>query len=353
LQVYALQLAVFTAIAYPLLHTYAGSSFHSTPLAMAAAVAGLCLSSLASVDLFSKLVSPVDRGYAVIFACGGFMVSAFLFGLDPVGLFVWDPHNAMEAAKGLIETLLRRTMLDASPEEIAAAAFTPSPLALQLLYSIFAAVLTALLFAPALRFVRAYTLQQRPPVWAEEEFIKPHAVATARLHLHLVLPLLCAVTWVRPLFCDPLGLPERTAFVARAAAAIVTGIIMISNCRILAARYLDTALVAWWTLKHGAKRSSTNRANTGVIIQAKCEVVRRLMCKAAVQGIAPGAFILCCGLALAAFLPEDFTEAGTTAGNLSSLVTSVAGFLIWWTGCVWFLLCSGILWLFRTGTLQN
>lgn len=67
--------------------------------------------------------------------------------------------------------------------------------ALQLALSLVAAVVSVLLFAPALRFVRAYWLQMAAPEWAGDH-IRPRPLATAGLLLHLLMPLLTSLLWV-------------------------------------------------------------------------------------------------------------------------------------------------------------
>jgi len=320
---------------------------------MAVAVAGISISSLVRVDLFSQYTSASDKAYAAVFALLGFFGASATFAVSSPSAFVWKPAEASQVAKLLLEDVARRTMSNATISDIKAmSSIAPSPLGVQLLFSLIGALLAAILFAPSLRFVRAYLLQQSPPEWVQGYIDNRFILGTARLHLHLILPVISALLWVSALFQDPLGLTDCQAAISRATFAAGSGMLMILNCKLLMARYLETALLGWYTVKHGAaRRNKGGRMAAGMLIQAKSDAVRRLMCKAAVQSMAPGVLLLCCGLSLGGFLSA---QCGDNANaNLGRLVTSVAGFIIWWMGAIWFFYTALILWLFRTGTLAN
>ena len=155
------------------------------------------------------------------------------------------------------------------------------------------------------------------------------------------------------MFKDALGLTEHQAAGIRALLAIATGLVFLSTCRLVLQRYMDTALIAWHTYKHGARRSSTERAKAADIIQLHAHAVRELVGKAAVQVVAPGVFYLCAGLALATLWVHP---AGSSGGEVleytQRVVSCVAGFCIWWAGINWVVYCGVALWLYRTGTLN-
>lgn len=66
---------------------------------------------------------------------------------------------------------------------------------LQVGLALAAAVVSVLLYAPALRFVHSFWLQLNPPEWASD-YIAPGALMTASLHFQLLLPLLSSLLWV-------------------------------------------------------------------------------------------------------------------------------------------------------------
>lgn len=157
----------------------------------------------------------------------------------------------------------------------------PSPLApapattLQLLLAVVAAVIAVMLFAPALRYVQAYWLQVRcgldeaslttccvwvgpacsspaiinlfsppqmsPPEWAAD-YIQTPVLPTAGLALHLLLPALTSLLWVRPMSQELLGLSDAALARTQAVALLATAAAMAANLRTLLQRYLDRGL---------------------------------------------------------------------------------------------------------------
>lgn len=66
---------------------------------------------------------------------------------------------------------------------------------LQLMLAAVAAVITAVLFSPTLRFVRSYWLHTNPPYWSTD-YIGGSKLGKVAMHLHLLLPLVAALLWV-------------------------------------------------------------------------------------------------------------------------------------------------------------
>jgi hypothetical protein len=338
------------------------SGFLPTPVVLASGVAIVALVSLARVDFLSIYSSSADKGYVVIFGVLGFIASAALFALEPKGAFAWNPDDGSAAIGALLEQI-GRTNAPNVPIGDAIAALTPPPAMLRGALSFLATIISGLFLASALRFVRAYRLQQEPPSWTIGQLQQLTWLGSFKLNLLLALPAVASLSWTGPLFKDALGLTEDQAAGFRALLAILTGIMFLSTCKLVLQRYMDTALIAWHTYKHGARRSSTERAAASEIIQLNASAVRRLVGKAAVQVVAPGVFYLCAGLALGTLWMHPAAAGGgdgvdssrDSAGVLRDtqrLVSCIAGFCIWWAGIVWVLYCGVALWLFRTGTLN-
>jgi hypothetical protein len=361
-------LAILTCIAYPAVaHLFiqnnkntatassfaaAASGFLPTPIVLASAVIFVALTALARVDFLSKYSSAADKGYVIIFGILGFIATAALFALEPKGAFSWNPDDAATALGSLLEHISRKTAPNLPLSE-AITVLTPPPAVVRGTLSFLAMIISGLFLASSLRFVRAYRLQQEPPAWAVDQLQQLNWFASFKLNLLLALPAVSSLSWTGPLFKDALGLTEHQAAGIRALLAIATGLVFLSTCRLVLQRYMDTALIAWHTYKHGARRSSTERAKAADIIQLHAHAVRELVGKAAVQVVAPGVFYLCAGLALATLWVHP---AGSSGGEVleytQRVVSCVAGFCIWWAGINWVVYCGVALWLYRTGTLN-
>ncbi len=347
-------LALFAAARAALGAGAAAAPRVAPPAALAAAAAALALSALVRVDLASPYTAPRDRAYAGLVAAGGLAAACALFAAgEAPGTFGWDPDAAAAALRALLEGAAARGGAAAAAGAAALGELpSPPPAALRALLALLAAALGALLFAPALRFARAHRLHAAPPAWAAEQ-LAPGAFAALRLHAHLLAPALCALTWTRPLFGAALGLAPRAEAGAQAAAAALTGALMLANVRVLSQRYLDSTLLSWHALKHAPRRGGSRaaeRAAAARVVAAKSDAVMLLLGKAAVQSAAPGALFLAlgCGLGWAAVAGGGPGQAGA-----AELVRCFFGFAVWWAGAAWFLSASLVLWMFRSGALQS
>jgi hypothetical protein len=106
-----------------------------------------------------------------------------------------------------------------------------------------AAAISVLLYAPALRFVHSFWMQLNPPSWASD-YIAPHPLATAGMHLQLILPLMSSLLWVRPMSQELIGLSDQQLTYAQAGALLATAVISAAGLRTLLQRYLDRALTS-------------------------------------------------------------------------------------------------------------
>lgn len=170
------------------------------------------------------------------------------------------------------------------------------------------------------------------------------------MQLLLLLPALTALTWARSLFDQPLGLGPSAGAAVRAGAATATGLAFFAATQPILQRYLDSAMITWYSVKHGAiKRSDRPAAAEAVIISA--QIVQRWAVKAAVQTVAPGVFFLGCGLSLGTLVAHPAAAASPVAADTLRLINCLVGFAVWWGSIVWLVYCAGALWLYRTGSL--
>jgi hypothetical protein len=331
------------------------SGFLPTPVVVAIGVAIMALSSLARVDFLSAYSSGADKGYVIIFGLLGFVAAAAVFALEPKGAFSWNPDDGAAAIGSLLEHISRKSA-PGVPIAEAIAALTPPPTVLRASLSLLATIISGLFLASSLRFVRAYRLQQEPPSWAVGQLQQLTWVGSLKLNLLLALPAVSSLSWTGPLFKDALGLTEHQAAGIRALLALLTGIMFLSSCKLILQRYMDTALIAWHTYKHGARRSTSERSTVAEIIQLHARAVTQLVGKAAVQIVAIGVFYLCTGIVLGTlWIHPAAGGSGDEAAVLRDtqrVVSCVAGFCIWWAGINWVVYCSVSLWLFRTGTIN-
>lgn len=320
----------------------------------------IALTSLARVDFLSIYSRGAEKGYVLIFGFLGLIGAAALFALEPKGAFAWNPDDGAAAIGSILEQVGRKTV-PGVPITEAITALTPPPAVVRGALSFLAAIISGLFLASALRFVRAYRLQQEPPTWAVGQLQHLTWFESLKLNVVLALPAASSISWTGPLFKDAFGLTEDQAAGIRALLAIATGLMFLSTCKLILQRYMDTALIAWHTYKHGARRSSTERAAASEIIQLNASAVRRLVGKAAVQVVAPGVFYLCAGLALGTLWMHpaatgsgggDEATSSVALKDTQRLVSCVAGFCIWWAGINWVVYCGVALWLYRTGTLN-
>lgn len=286
-----------------------------------------------------------------MFGALGIIGTAAVFALQPKGkFFLWDADDAAAGILSLLHVFAKKTAPDLTIDESALPKLEMLPTLVRAVLCFMAGPLSGLLLASAMRFVRAHRLQQDPPEWAVAQ-MKPTWLESTRMNIALVMPAVAALTWTGPLFKEALGLNDVQAAGAQAGAALLTGIFFLSSCRVVLQRYLDTALLAWHTFKHGARRNE--RSSVAEIIQLNATAVRRLVVKAAVQALAPGVLYLAFGLALGGLWAHPAGQNSDVGKDIGRIVSCFIGFATWWSGVTWIVYCSGAIWLFRTGTMQN
>ena len=325
-----------------------------TPILFALGVAIVALVDLSRIEIFAaRGCGPEEKGRALLSGLAGFVAAATLFALEPPRTaFAWDPEAGNQAMSSVIRHVALKAAPEGMPIEDAVRALTPPPVFLRTLLCAIASCISSQLLGPSVRFVRAFRLQQEHPEWAGG-LVVPSTVGTMKMNLVLLLPGISALSWIDPLFKIPLGLAEYHAVAVRSCLAVVTGLLFLLTTRLVVQRYLDSALVAWHTYKHGARRTPSERAAAAQIIQTNALIVGQLVVKSAIQIIAPGVFFLACGLVFATLIGHPVLQSSEPAQDVLALLSCVVGFSLWWAGLMWIVFCSGALWLFRTGTLTT
>ncbi|EFN53717.1 expressed protein [Chlorella variabilis] len=303
------------------------------PSMLAFGLTVVALTMLAQVDLLSSTTSPSNKALAVFWGLGGFAAALALHVLQPAGsnVLAWDTQRAAAAVGPTVQEAIKALgsrELKEGTAPIPLIAITASTLQVGL--ALAAAVVSVLLYAPALRFVHSFWLQLNPPEWASD-YIAPGALMTASLHFQLLLPLLSSLLWVRPMCQELLDLSDQQLAFMQAG-----------------------ALLCWHQLKHGslaARAKRDDKKSLGDLIRASCQAIHFLLGKAGVQLLAPAALYLGLGLLLlnSALHPGS---PGSMAAETQVLVQTCVGFVAAWSGGCWFVYSAVLLFFFRTGVLS-
>lgn len=316
------------------------------PSMLAFGLTVVALTMLAQVDLLSSTTSPSNKALAVFWGLGGFAAALALHVLQPAGsnVLAWDTQRAAAAVGPTVQEAIKALgsrELKEGTAPIPLIAITASTLQVGL--ALAAAVVSVLLYAPALRFVHSFWLQLNPPEWASD-YIAPGALMTASLHFQLLLPLLSSLLWVRPMCQELLDLSDQQLAFMQAGALLCTATVMALGLRTLLQRYLDRALTGWHQLKHGslaARAKRDDKKSLGDLIRASCQAIHFLLGKAGVQLLAPAALYLGLGLLLlnSALHPGS---PGSMAAETQVLVQTCVGFVAAWSGGCWFVYSTEI-----------
>jgi len=208
--------------------------------------------------------------------------------------------------------------------------------------------------APAVRSVRCYMVATSPPEWAEAHLGEPMWIKLL-MHLNIVLPMAIIVLWVKPLLEQPLEISPNLTLYLQIGASIFASVLQLSLIRPQVQSYLDSGLVAWYERCYGVQGAQMSTAerdfqNTGVRLML--ELNSTLICKIAVQTVAPAIMLLSC----AALLWHKGVE--TKDVHPTSLVPPVVfkavfSFLLWWYCVVWSTVAGTTLALFRIGYILH
>jgi hypothetical protein len=213
--------------------------------------------------------------------------------------------------------------------------------------SLVAGVLSGALAAPGVRWARCFLgATQPPPFSAALCGASPAGALAARVAFVLTAASAAAVASAaaRREARAPPALPALLLAAAAAHAAAL---------RPMAQAYLDSALVAWYELRHAAGVDATIALS---VMNAKFEATSRLLCKVALQLAAPAALALAAAAVLlakregaGAGAADAVAAADAAAALPASLWRAAAAFLGAWACASWALAAAAALAFFRTG----
>ncbi len=353
--VYSTLLMVVVAILYIVSSYFGWTTYGTVSLLLSSSVFLLALVSLMVVSFLSPLTSAEDKVYSIVYSSVGFIGSIAYFAMEPKDIFMWSPEGAADAAASLLKSAVQRALQTSNVMQAdGGGSFLENieaPLSLLgIIFALLAAFITAVMHGSALRFARAFHSHLSPPAWAEQ-YMKRFPMDSARLRLQIILPVALLPFYMNMPMREIFAVSDDACILIQSAALLLTGLLFILNSRILVARYLETAFIAWYTVKHGQHKTKVEKTAAYTILKAKADIVRGTSCKTAIQAIAPGVLYLSCGiLSLGAYL-YNYTKGDTMSEFTLGFVENSVGFVISYVGVLWFIVCGFSLWLFRTGTL--
>jgi hypothetical protein len=352
-QIYSTLLMGIVFAAYSTVAYFGLAPYGTASLLLNASVFLMSLVSLLAVSLLSQMTSAEDKIYCILYSSLGFIGAVAYFAMEPEGVFLWSPEGGAQAAASLLKSVVQNALARSNMDSHPLIDNIEAPLSLLgIIFAVLAAFMTAVLHGSALRFARTFHSHTSPPVWAKQ-YMESMFLDTLRLRIQMVAPMFLPVLYMNLPMDEILGLQADTIMLVQSAALVATGILFIINSRIVVARYLETAFIAWYTVKHGQHRNKVEKTAAYTILKAKADIVRYTSCKTAIQAIAPGVLYLSCGLlSLGSYLymmtsPDD----GNIADYTSQFVQNAVGFVVTFVGALWFIVCGFSLWLFRTGTV--
>ena len=322
--------------------------FSTAALLLSASVFLMSLVALFVVGLMSPTSTGEDRVYAMIYSCAGFFVAVAFFASEPKGLFTWSPGAGAGAASSLLTTIIER----AFDKELEIEIDAPMSL-LGIAFAIIAACLTSVLHASILRFARAYHAHMSPARWMEM-YMERDVLDSMRLQLQMIAPIALVLLYVRVVVFDLLHVDETRLVVLRSVGLICTGLLFLSNSRILIKRYLELPLITWYTKKNEnlAGKRKAERAAAWAVVSTLANVVAATAGKVAMMAVAPGIMYLSCGILSAGAAAYSMTKGDDVGRYSAAFVENSVGFVVTYVGGMWIVVAGASLWLLRTGTVR-
>ena len=352
---YSTLLMIVVAALYTLCSYLGWMTYGTVSLLLSASVFLLALVSLMVVSFLSRLTSAEDKIYCIVYSSVGFIGSIAYFAMEPKGIFMWSPEGAADAAASLLKSAVQKALQTSHVIQTTdGSSFLDNieaPLSLLgVIFALLAAYITAVMHGSTLRFARAFHSHLSPPAWAEK-YMARFPMDSTRLRFQMILPVAILVFYMNMPMKEMFALSSEACILAQSATLVLTGLLFILNSRILVARYLETAFIAWYTVKHGKHKTKVEKTAAYTILKAKADIVRLTSCKTAIQAIAPGVLYLSCGiLSMGAYIYHR-TKGDTMSEFTLAFVENSVGFVVSFVGVLWFIVCGFSLWLFRTGTL--
>ena len=177
---------------------------------------------------------------------------------------------------------------------------------------------------------------------------------SARLQMQMLTPIALVLLNVRVVVVELLELDQTHLVVFRSVGLICTGLLFLSNARILVKRYLELPLITWHTKKNEnlAGKRKSERAAAWAVVSTLADVVAATAGKVAMLAVAPGVMYLSCGMLSAGAIAYATTKGDDVAQYVAEFVDNSVGFVVTYVGCMWMVVSGVILWLLRTGTVR-
>lgn len=212
-------------------------------------------------------------------------------------------------------------------------------------------LLSGIVCAPAVRWTRSFVLATEPPVWFTT-IIAVGKVKRGLMTLALVLPWVLSFLFVPILGEDLFQWAPENGEIVRGVLLILTGCLHMSMLRPLSQGFLDSALVTWFELRHAAK---LNAALVISVMKHKFTSTSHLLCKVAVQLLAPGVLMISMGAVMLSRRSGYDAQRALGPPPLvpPTLYRAGAGFLGWWICVTWSITTIVTLAMFRVGLLKT
>lgn len=323
-------------------------AYSTAALLLSASVLLMSMVAMLATSLLNQTSTGEDRVYAMMYSCVGFFVAVAFFASEPEGLFTWSPAGAADAAASLLTSIVEGAFGKELEVEIEA----PMSL-LGIVFAIIAACITAVMHASVLRFARAFHAHFNPAKWMEM-YMDRELMDSPRLQLQMVAPMALIMLYLQVVVGDLLAIDARSLSIARSAALVATGLLFLSNTRILVKRYLEIPLITWYTKKHEnlSGKKKAERAAAWAVVSTLADVVAATAAKVAMMAVAPGVMYLSCGVLSAGSAAYAVTKGDSVGRSVEAFVDNSVGFLVTFVGGMWMVVAGMSLWLLRTGTVR-
>lgn len=308
--------------------------FEEYPPVTGLALAGVCifasLAALIHTELLARTTRLSDKGLAALYGAGAVVAALFVQQQSPL----WAPTQRQERVlRDLNALLLAWGGRVRTPPEV-------TVMGLRWVLALASGALATLLLLPTLRFASVLALQRRVPAWATD-YIPDALWPRIRLHIQFVAPLAASMLWGSMRADVLFDVPASTARLIQGSALVIAAFISLANVRLLAQRYLDTGLLAWYELRLPVEGGLQDPELRKELIRRKVALTGALVGRAAVQAAASGVILLGMGLVQ---LQNGMNLQLSRTADANAVLDVVLGFLAWWVGAATFLFGAVHIW---------
>lgn len=315
-----------------------GWFFQDYPPNVGLALGALCivasLAALVRTELVARSTRTSDKIMCVIYGAGALVAAMMTQVKDPL----WAPTQRQALAVRPLNDLVRAWggRVRAPPKITLAG--------LRWALAGAAGALASILLIPTLRFASALDLQRRVPAWASD-YIPDSLWLRTRLHIQFIAPLVASMLWGSMRADVLFRVPPSHARLIQAAALILAALASLANVSLLVQRYLDTGLLAWYSLRVPVEGGLTDAGLRRELVRRKVSLTGLLAGRAAVQAVAPAVLLLGMGLVQ---LHNGLHPGLSREADVNGLLDVMLGFLAWWVGASTFLFGATHIWVIDT-----